>query len=147
VLYIQVGNPSPDLDGTMRAGDNLFTESIVALDLKSGERKWHFQEIHHDIWDYDTVSPNILFDVEMDGKTVKGLGQTGKTGWVYLLNRETGDPLVGIEEKPVPKMEEQHTAATQPFPVGDDFVPLECPEQVGNYPMGSSSHRSTVSLS
>ena len=105
MLYIQVGNPSPDLDGTMRAGDNLFTESIVALDLKSGERKWHFQEVHHDIWDYDTVSPNVLFDVEMDGKTVKGLGQAGKTGWVYLLNRETGEPLVGIEEKPVPQME------------------------------------------
>ena len=83
MLYIQVGNPSPDLDGTMRAGDNLFTESVVALDLKSGERKWHFQEVHHDIWDYDTVSPNVLFDVEIDGKTVKGLGQTGKTGWVF----------------------------------------------------------------
>jgi quinohemoprotein ethanol dehydrogenase len=136
MLYIQVGNPSPDLDGTMRAGDNLFTESIVALDLKSGEYKWHFQEIHHDIWDYDTVSPNVLFDVEIDGQMVKGLGQAGKTGWVYLLNRETGEPLVGIEEKPVPQMEEQHTAATQPFPVGDAFVPLECPEQIANYPMG-----------
>jgi alcohol dehydrogenase (cytochrome c) len=137
MLYIQVGNPSPDLDGTMRAGDNLFTESIVALDLKTGEYKWHFQEIHHDIWDYDTVSPNVLFDVQVNGQTVKGLGQAGKTGWVYLLNRETGEPLVGIEEKPVPQMEEQHTAATQPFPVGDSFVPLECPEKIGNYPMGS----------
>jgi alcohol dehydrogenase (cytochrome c) len=136
MLYIQVGNPSPDLDGTMRAGDNLFTESIVALDLKTGEYKWHFQEIHHDIWDYDTVSPNVLFDVQIDGQTVKGLGQAGKTGWVYLLNRESGKPLVGIEEKPVPQMAEQHTAATQPFPTGDAFVPLECPEKVGNYPMG-----------
>jgi len=136
MLYIQVGNPSPDLDGTMRAGDNLFTESIVALDLKTGEYKWHFQEIHHDIWDYDTVSPNVLFDVQINGQTVKGLGQAGKTGWVYLLNRETGEPLVGIEEKPVPQMDEQHTAATQPFPAGDSFVPLECPEKVGNYPMG-----------
>ncbi len=137
MLYIQVGNPSPDLDGTMRAGDNLFTESIVALDLKTGERKWHFQEVHHDIWDYDTVSPNVLFDVEMDGKTVKGLGQAGKTGWVYLLNRETGEPLLGMEEKPVPQMAEQFTAATQPFPQGDAFVPLECPETIGNYPMGA----------
>jgi alcohol dehydrogenase (cytochrome c) len=136
MLYIQVGNPSPDLDGTMRAGDNLFTESIVALDLKTGERKWHFQEVHHDIWDYDTVSPNVLFDVQIDGKDVKGIGQAGKTGWVYLLNRETGEPLVGIEEKPVPQMAEQHTAATQPFPVGDAFVPMECPEPVGLYPMG-----------
>ena len=140
MLYIQVGNPSPDLDGTMRAGDNLFTESVVALDLKSGERKWHFQEVHHDIWDYDTVSPNVLFDVEIDGKTVKGLGQTGKTGWVYLLNRETGEPLVGIEEKPVPQMEEQHTSATQPFPVGDAFVPMECPEQDRQVPDGRHLH-------
>jgi alcohol dehydrogenase (cytochrome c) len=136
MLYIQVGNPSPDLDGTMRAGDNLFTESIVALDLKTGEYKWHFQEIHHDIWDYDTVSPNVLFDVQIDGRTVKGLGQAGKTGWVYLLNRETGEPLVGIEEKPVPQMAEQNTSATQPFPIGDAFVPQECPEKIGNYPMG-----------
>ena len=136
MLYIQVGNPSPDLDGTMRAGDNLFTESIVALDLKSGEYKWHFQEVHHDIWDYDTVSPNVLFDVELDGKTVKGIGQAGKTGWVYLLDRETGKPLVGIDEKPVPQMAEQNTAATQPFPRGDSFVPMECPEQIANYPMG-----------
>ena len=136
MMYIVVGNPSPDLDGTNRAGDNLFTESVVALDLKTGEYKWHFQEVHHDIWDYDTVSPNILFDVEMNGQTVKGLGQAGKTGWVYLLNRETGQPLIGVEEKPVPQMAEQHTAATQPFPIGDAFVPLECPEQVANYPMG-----------
>src|SRR5262245_1108600 len=83
MLYIQVGNPSPDLDGTMRAGNNLYTESIVALDLKTGEYKWHFQEIHHDIWDYDTVSPNVLFDVEINGQMVKGIGQAGKTGWVY----------------------------------------------------------------
>ena len=87
LLYITVGNPSPDLDGSVRAGDNLFTESIVALDAKSGTRKWHFQEVHHDIWDYDVVSPNVLFDVQMNGKTVKGIGQAGKTGWVYLLDR------------------------------------------------------------
>ena len=118
MLYIAVGNPSPDLDGTMRAGDNLFTESIVALDLKTGERKWHFQEVRHDIWDYDTVSPNLLFDVQMNGKTVKGIGQASKTGWVYLLDRETGKPLVGMEDKPVPQMAQQHTSATQPFPTG-----------------------------
>jgi len=137
MLYIVVGNPSPDLDGTNRAGDNLFTESIVALDLKTGAYKWHFQEIHHDIWDYDVVSPNVLFDSEIGGKPVKGIGQAGKTGWVYLLDRETGKPLLGMEEKPVPQMAEQHTSATQPFPEGDAFVPLSCPEQIANYPMGS----------
>jgi glucose dehydrogenase len=93
-MYITVGNPAPDLDGGQRAGDNLFTESIVALDAKTGTRKWHFQEVHHDIWDYDVFSPNILFDVQMNGTTVKGLGQAGKTGWVYLLDRTTGKPMV-----------------------------------------------------
>jgi alcohol dehydrogenase (cytochrome c) len=134
LLYIAVGNPSPDLDGTVRAGDNLFTEAIVALDLKTGQHKWHFQEVHHDIWDYDTISPNVLFDVQMNGKTVKGLGQAGKTGWLYLLDRTNGQPLVGIEEKEVPQIRAQNTAATQPYPVGDSFVPLACTEDIGNYP-------------
>ena len=136
MIYITVGNPSPDLDGSIRAGDNLFTESIVALDLKTGQRKWHFQEIHHDIWDLDTVSPNILFNAKINGKQVKGLAQAGKSGWVYLLDRETGKPLVPINEKPVPQDAFQKTAATQPFPEGEPFVPLACPEKVQNYPMG-----------
>jgi quinohemoprotein ethanol dehydrogenase len=134
MLYVTVGNPSPDLDGSQRSGDNLFTESIVALDAKTGARKWHFQEIHHDIWDYDTVSPNILFDVQMNGKTVKGLGQAGKTGWVYLLDRTNGSPLVGIDERQVPQIGEQQTAATQPYPIGDSFVPQACTVDIGNYP-------------
>ena len=134
LLYVTVGNPSPDLDGSPRAGDNLFTESIVALDAKTGSRKWHFQEVHHDIWDYDVVSPNVLFDVAVNGKTVKGIGQTGKTGWVYLLDRQTGTPIVGIDEKVVPQIGQQQTAPTQPFPIGDSFVPQACTEDIGNYP-------------
>jgi alcohol dehydrogenase (cytochrome c) len=134
LLYVTVGNPSPDLDGSIRAGDNLFTESILALDAKSGTRTWHFQEIHHDIWDYDVVSPNVLFDVSVNGKTVKGIGQTGKTGWVYLLDRATGVPIVGIDERIVPQIADQKTALTQPFPAGDSFVPQACTEDVGNYP-------------
>lgn len=134
MLYITVGNPSPDLDGSQRAGNNLFTESIVALDATTGARKWHFQEIHHDIWDYDAISPNILFDVEMNGKTVKGLGEAGKTGWVYLLDRTNGTPLVGIDEKQVPQIGEQKTAETQPYPIGDSFVPQACTADIGNYP-------------
>jgi quinohemoprotein ethanol dehydrogenase len=134
MLYITVGNPSPDLDGSQRAGNNLFTESIVALDAKTGDRKWHYQEIHHDIWDYDVVSPNILFDVQMNGKTVKGLGEAGKTGWVYLLDRTDGTPLVGIDEKQVPQIGEQNTAPTQPYPIGDSFVPQACTADIGNYP-------------
>jgi alcohol dehydrogenase (cytochrome c) len=134
MLYIAVGNPSPDLDGTIRAGNNLFTESIVALDVRSGQRKWHFQEVHHDIWDYDAISPNVLFDVQMNGQTVKGIGQAGKTGWVYLLDRTNGQPLIGIDEKQVPQLGAQNTAATQPYPIGDSFVPLACTEDIGTYP-------------
>ncbi len=136
LLYVMVANPSPDLDGSLREGDNLFTDSLVALDLKTGQRRWHFQQVHHDIWDLDTVSPNVLFDTEIGGRRVKGLAQAGKTGWVYLLDRETGQPLVPIHEKPVPQNARQKTAKTQPFPEGDPFVPHTCPEPIGNYPMG-----------
>jgi quinohemoprotein ethanol dehydrogenase len=134
VVFIQVGNPSPDLDGSPRAGDNLFTESLVALDAKTGTRKWHFQQIHHDIWDYDTVSPTLLFDVQMNGKAVKGIGQAGKTGWVYLLDRTTGAPLIGIDEREVPQIRFQQTASTQPWPIGDPFVPQACTVDIGDYP-------------
>ena len=80
------------------------------------------------------VSPNVLFDVAVNGKTVKGIGQTGKTGWVYLLDRQTGTPIVGIDEKVVPQIGQQQTAPTQPFPIGDSFVPQACTEDIGNYP-------------
>ncbi|WP_342507871.1 PQQ-binding-like beta-propeller repeat protein [Sporosarcina sp. FSL K6-2383] len=122
-LYFATGNTAPDLDGSNREGENLYADSILALDASTGEYKWHFQEVHHDIWDMDPANPTILYDVEMDGKMRKGIAQAGKTGWVYFLDRETGEPLVGIEEKAVPQDERQKTAATQPFPVGDAFVP------------------------
>ena len=121
-LYFATGNTAPDLDGSNREGENLYADSILALDASTGEYKWHFQEVHHDIWDMDPANPTILYDVEMDGKMRKGIAQAGKTGWVYFLDRETGEPLVGIEEKAVPQDERQKTAATQPFPVGDAFV-------------------------
>ncbi|MBI4589844.1 MAG: PQQ-binding-like beta-propeller repeat protein, partial [Candidatus Rokubacteria bacterium] len=88
-LFIAVGNPAPNLDGTHRAGDNLFTDSIVALDVRTGERVWHFQQVHHDLWDYDPASPPLLFDV---GGT-PAVGQAGKTGFFYILNRQTGVPI------------------------------------------------------
>lgn len=130
MIYLSTGNPSPDFDGSQREGDNLFSASILALDLTTGEYKWHFQEVKHDIWDMDAPNPVILFDVEMDGETRKGLGQAGKTGWVYLLDRSNGEPLVGIEDKPVPQDERQKTAETQPYPVGDSFVPQSITEEM-----------------
>ncbi len=125
LLYFSTGNASPDLNGSKRPGDNLFTASIVALDAKTAEYRWHFQEVHHDIWDYDAPHPVILFDVEINGEERKGLAQASKTGWLYLLDRETGEPLLPIEEKPVPQEPIQKTARTQPIPGYPPFIPHE----------------------
>lgn len=136
MVYFSTGNPSPDFDGSNREGDNLFSASILALDLDDGEYKWHFQEVKHDIWDMDAPNPVILFDVEVDGKMRKGLGQAGKTGWVYLLDRTNGEPLVGIEDRPVPQEERQKTSATQPYPIGDSFVPQTITEEMAKEDLG-----------
>ena len=101
LIYLAVGNPGPDLDGGVRQGDNLYTESLVALNAKTGKYVWHFQQIHHDIWDYDTVSPIVLFDGMVNGQPARALAEAGKTGWVYILDRATGKPLVPIHERPV----------------------------------------------
>ncbi|MCC7009628.1 MAG: PQQ-binding-like beta-propeller repeat protein [Acidobacteria bacterium] len=137
LIYIAVGNAGPDNDGTKRGGDNLFTVSIVALDVRTGAYKWHFQEVHHDIWDYDNPTPPVLADVRDQGGPRKILVHTGKTGMLYILDRATGKPLVGIEERDVPQEPRMKTARTQPFPVGDPVTPL-CPEP-GSVPAGYAS--------
>jgi len=123
MLYFTTGNAGPDLNGNEREGDNLFTVSVVALDVMTGEYRWHYQQVHHDIWDYDSPSPVVLFDVEKDGVMRKGLAEASKSGYLYILDRITGEPLVGIIETEVPQMESQKTSPTQPIPVGDDFIP------------------------
>ncbi|MBM3817486.1 MAG: quinonprotein alcohol dehydrogenase [Acidimicrobiia bacterium] len=123
LLYFSTGNPGPDFNGAVRAGDNLFSASMVAVDAKTGKYRWHFQQVHHDIWDYDAPSPVVLFDIELNGRPRKAIAQPGKTGWVYILDRTNGRPLIGIEERPVPQEPRQLTARTQPYPVGDAFVP------------------------
>ena len=137
MIYFSVGNASPDNDGTLRAGDNLFTASIVALDMKTGAYKWHFQEVHHDIWDYDDEAAPVLADIKFQGQTRKILIHAGKTGFLYIYDRTNGKPLIGIPEKPVPQEPRIHTAATQPFPAGDSFVPT-CPE-TGSVAPGSKT--------
>jgi alcohol dehydrogenase (cytochrome c) len=123
LLYFSTGNPGPDFNGSVRAGDNLFSASIVAVDAKTGRYRWHFQQVHHDLWDFDAPNPVVLFDIEIGGRTRKALAQAGKTGWVYILDRTNGRPLIGINERPVPQEPRQLTARTQPIPVGDAFVP------------------------
>jgi PQQ-dependent dehydrogenase (methanol/ethanol family) len=136
LVYVPTGNPWPVTNGSQRGGDNLFSVSILALELKTGKRRWHFQSVHHDIWDYDSPSPPVLADVTYQGKPRKILMHGGKTGMVYILDRTNGTPLIGIEERSVPQLPEQKTAKTQPYAMGDALVPL-CPEGVpANFPSG-----------
>jgi len=135
VIYVNTGNPWPDYNGSTRAGANLFTSSIVALDAMSGQYKWHYQAVHHDLWDFDMPTPLILFDQVYNGQTRKALAAHSKQGWVYILDRVTGKPILPIEEKPVPQEERQKTAATQPIPTGDPTAP-QCAEAVKDYQRG-----------
>ena len=123
LVFFSTGNPGPDFNGAVRRGDNLYTSSVVALDARTGKYRWHYQQVHHDLWDLDSANPVVLFDLEIDGRLRKGLAQASKSGWVYLLDRATGEPLIGIDELPVPQEPRQATAATQPHPRGDAFVP------------------------
>jgi quinohemoprotein ethanol dehydrogenase len=119
LLYFSTGNAGSDWFGGQRPGKNLYAASIVALDLKTGKLKWYYQQVHHDIWDYDSASPVVLFDA--GGK--QGIAQASKTGWLYMLDRATGKPLYGIPEKPVPQNAAQKSWPTQPIPTGGEFTP------------------------
>jgi quinoprotein glucose dehydrogenase len=118
LVYIPTNGPTIDFYGGFHPGDNLYGTSLIALDVKTGERKWHFQMVHHDIWNYDTPNAPVLMDVTVDGKKIKGIFQATKQSWVYALNRETGEPIWPIEERPVPAstVPGEKLARTQPFP-------------------------------
>jgi alcohol dehydrogenase (cytochrome c) len=123
LVYFSTSNAGPDYNGAYRAGDNLYTASIIAVDAATGKYRWHFQQVHHDLWDYDAANPVVLMDLHTDGGTRKALAEVGKTGWAYILDRATGKPIVGVDERPVPQEPAQATAATQPFPRGEAVVP------------------------
>jgi len=125
LVFFSTGNAGPDYNGAFRAGDNLYSVSIVAIELKTGKYRWHFQQVHHDIWDYDSSNPVVLMDLTVAGRARKAIVEVGKTGWAYILDRVTGEPIVGIDERPVPQEVAQATAVTQPFPRGDAVVPQE----------------------
>jgi quinoprotein glucose dehydrogenase len=107
-----------DYYGGHRPGNTLFADSIVALDVKTGQRKWHFQSVHHDVWDWDLPCAPMLFDLRVNGRTVKALAQPTKSALLFVLNRETGQPIWPIEERPVPQSDvpKEHTSPTQPIP-------------------------------
>ena len=118
LLFFGTGSPSHDHFGANRHGQNLFGNSVVALKAETGERVWHYQLVHHDLWDYDLPTPPNLVTVEHDGQRIDAVAQVTKTGFVFLFNRQTGEPLFPIEERPVPqtKVPGEKTWPTQPFP-------------------------------
>jgi quinoprotein glucose dehydrogenase len=118
LVYVPVEMPTGDYYGGNRPGNTLFGESLVALDYKTGRRKWHYQTVHHGVWDYDLPCAPILFDMRVSGRTIKALAQPTKQAFLFVLNRETGEPIWPIEERPVPQsnVPKERTSPTQPFP-------------------------------
>ncbi|HYK61731.1 MAG TPA: PQQ-binding-like beta-propeller repeat protein [Bryobacteraceae bacterium] len=118
LVYLPVETPTSDFYGGERPGNNLFAESLVCVDLKTGKRKWHFQIVHHPIWDYDLSSAPILADINVGGKAIKAVALPSKESFLYVFDRITGQPVWPIEERPVPQSDVpgEKTAATQPFP-------------------------------
>ena len=118
LVYLPTGNTAADNYGGHRNGLDYYSSSVVALNASTGEVVWHFQTVYHDIWDYDVPSQPTFYDIEKNGKTIKALAQTTKMGLVFLLNRETGEPIFPIEERAVPQgaVEGDYVTKTQPFP-------------------------------
>ena len=119
LIFVPTGSASPDYYGGMRVGDDKWADSVVALRAKTGELVWGFQLVHHDLWDYDSASPPLLATVQHDGKNVPVVIQGNKTGFLYVLNRDTGVPVFPVEERPVPQTDVpgEVTSPTQPFPL------------------------------
>jgi quinoprotein glucose dehydrogenase len=118
IVYVVTDPPTNDYYGGFRQGDGLFATSILALNARTGERVWHFQTVHHDIWNYDNPTAPNLVDLTINGERVPALVQTTKQSFAYVFNRETGEPIWPIEERPVPQSDVpgEKTSPTQPFP-------------------------------
>ena len=119
LVYVPLTSPATDFYGGDRPGANLFSDSLVALDCQTGARRWHFQTIHHDLWDYDLPAQPVLLTIERDGRKTDAVAQIAKTGFVFLFDRETGAPLHEIEERPVPPspIPGERSSPTQPYPL------------------------------
>jgi quinoprotein glucose dehydrogenase len=117
-VYLPTNTTAPDFYGGHRHGDNLFAESILCLDLNTGKRLWHFQTVHHGLWDYDNPAAPNLLDITVNGRRIKALAQITKQGFIYAFNRENGEPVWPIEERPVPPSDipGEKASPTQPFP-------------------------------
>jgi glucose dehydrogenase len=119
IVYAPLGSPTSDFYGADRAGDDLYGNSLVALDARTGQKKWHRQLVHHDLWDYDLAAPPALFDIRRGGRVVPAVAQISKMGLLFVFDRTTGEPVYGMVERPVPQtaVPGEVTSKTQPFPV------------------------------
>ncbi len=119
ILYMPFGAPNNDRVGVDRPGNNLFGNALVAVNADTGKLLWYFQVVHHDIWDLDLETPPTLFDVKRNGKTIPAVATVNKNALMFILNRVTGKPIYGVEERPVPQsnVPGEKTSPTQPFPV------------------------------
>ncbi len=127
LIYINAGNPSPDYDGSARKGENLFTNSILALRLDTGKLAWYYQTIHHEVWDFDLVTGPVLFDVKMGDRLIKGVASGGKNCYLYMWHRDTGKPINPMVEMAVPTKTDvpgEEIWPTQPFPHTAKGVPM-----------------------
>ena len=118
-VYLATSTPTSDYYGGHRLGDNLFAESLICVDIETGQRVWHFQQVHHGVWDYDNPTGPNLLDITVDGRRVKAVAQVTKQGFVYTFDRITGEPIWPIEERQVATdtdLEGDLLARTQPFP-------------------------------
>jgi alcohol dehydrogenase (cytochrome c) len=126
LVYYITGNAVPMFGGEARKGDNLYTGSILALDMKTGRLRWHYQVVHHDLWDADIAIPHILYETNVNGRARKGLAAMRADGYLFLIDRESGKPLLPVEERAVTQDPFNNTSATQPFPVGADGLTPPC---------------------
>jgi quinohemoprotein ethanol dehydrogenase len=129
LIYFGTGNAFPMLGGEVRAGDNLYTASLMAIDLRTGKYRWHYQFTHHDTWESDLGAPTVLYNATVNGKTVPAIAAMRTDGNLLMFNRATGAPLQEMEERPVRQVDRMHSAKTQPFPKGADQVGFACAQQ------------------
>jgi alcohol dehydrogenase (cytochrome c) len=128
LVYLGVGNAVPQWGGAPRPGDNLFTGSVVALDINTGKLRWYYQLVHHDLWDHDLGTPLVLYEATIHGEKRQALAAMRTDGYLFMLDRKTGKPLFPVEERAVPQDPWEKTSATQPFPVGADALGPRCVE-------------------
>jgi len=136
LVYFVTGNASPPFGGRVRAGDNLYTVSVIALELRSGKLRWFRQLIHHDVWEADLSVPPILFDATVAGHKRAAIAAIRADGYLFIFDRATGEPLIPIDERPVPQKPDIFTAPTQPFPHGGESIMPPCDSWRPKIPAG-----------